>query len=401
MTDILVFAIGLIGMLYGVWFVAIAVLGNIKKYSPPEPAEPKARFAVLIPARNEENVVGHLVKSLMAQDYPRELFDVIVIPNNCSDGTAAAAEAAGAQVLECTVPVTSKGGVLRFAFAELAGKGYDAYCILDADNLVAPGFLRAANSGLQAGCEVCQGYRDSKNPRDNWVAGDTSIFFWMMNRFYYRARNALGLSAALNGTGIVLKSSLVNRLGWDMVSLTEDLEFTGLCAVKNVHIAFLQDAVIYDEQPLGIIDSIVQRRRWFKGGMQCFRIHAKGLLKRHSMQAIDVFIVFSGWLAMIMGGISGAMTVWRVLCALYTGALSFRMLALIAVGAALLAVAACAFAAWLVCAMEKKLDKVRFSAIIMFPVFLVTWFIANLWALVTPAPKWTQIAHTRGTDTPD
>ena len=244
--DIVMLVLGALGSVYGLWFVAIALLGSMRKYKAPAPVAPRTRFGVLVPARNEENVVAHLVKSLTAQDYPRELFDVIVIPNNCTDDTAKAALEAGAQVLACDAPVKSKGEVLRFAFERLEGRGYDAYCILDADNLAAPGFLRAANDAIQAGWEVAQGHRDSKNPSDSWVAGDTSIFFWIMNRFYYRARSALGMSAALNGTGIVLSAALVKRLGCNMVTLTEDLEFTGLCASEGVKIGFMDGAVLYD-----------------------------------------------------------------------------------------------------------------------------------------------------------
>ena len=57
----------------------------------------RTRFAVLIAARNEQEVIGPLVDSLLRQDYPKELYDVWVIPNNCTDDTAGAARAAGAR----------------------------------------------------------------------------------------------------------------------------------------------------------------------------------------------------------------------------------------------------------------------------------------------------------------
>ena len=146
MMDIITGILGALGTVYMLWFVVIAVLGSIKKYRCPEKTAPRNRFAVLIPARNEENVVGHLVKSLLGQDYPRELFDVIVIPNNCCDNTASAARSAGARVLECTVPVKAKGDVLRYAFDALKNDGYDGYCILDADNLASKNFLHRKQS---------------------------------------------------------------------------------------------------------------------------------------------------------------------------------------------------------------------------------------------------------------
>ena len=78
---------------------------------------------MLIAARNEELVIGPLINSLLAQNYPPELYDIWVIPNNCTDNTARAARGFGARVLECTVPVKSKGEVLRFAYRRLRGRG--------------------------------------------------------------------------------------------------------------------------------------------------------------------------------------------------------------------------------------------------------------------------------------
>ena len=56
---------------------------------------PESRFAVLIPAHNEEMVIEPLLESLENQDYPRTLYDVYVIADNCTDDTARRARAAG------------------------------------------------------------------------------------------------------------------------------------------------------------------------------------------------------------------------------------------------------------------------------------------------------------------
>lgn len=400
--NILMFVLSLIGMIYGAWFLGIAVFGTIKGYKAAPKAEPRRRFAVLVPARNEENVVGFLVRSLLNQEYPRDMYDVIVIPNGCTDGTAAAAEKAGAKVLNCTVPTSSKGDVLRFAFEKVPEMGdYDAYCILDADNLAAPGFLRAANDMLCAGWEIAQGHRDSKNPADSWVAGDTSVFFWMMNRFYNRARNALGMAAALNGTGIVMTRELVDRLGWNMKSLTEDLEFSGLCAANGVKIGFMESGVVYDEQPVSLKDSMVQRRRWFSGNMQCLRIHFLNLIKKHSLHAVDMLFIFGGCVMQAAGIVSGVVSVWKIIGMIMRGEVSVGLLACLGAIALVIAWAACAAFAYFMCRIENKDIKRMRGAIFMFPVFLVTWFIANIWAMVTPPPKWTHIEHVRGTDRPE
>lgn len=400
--NILLFILSVVGMIYGAWFVAIAILGSLRKPCIVKRAAPRKRFAVVIPARNEGEVVGYLVRSLINQEYPRELYDVFVITNGCTDNTASAAEQAGACVVECECETHSKGDVLRFAFEKLPQLGYyDAYCILDADNLAAPGFLRAANDMLCAGWQIAQGFRDSKNPTDSWTAGDTSVFFWMMNRFYNRARSVLGMSAALNGTGIVMTRELVEKLGWNMRSLTEDLEFSGLCAANGIKIGYMEAGVVYDEQPVRIIDSIVQRRRWFSGSMQCLRIHFGKLIKKRSLHAADMLFIFGGCVTQVACLIPGIATVAEVLLKVVRGEMALTAALGMAAGLLAAAYVACAAFAYAVCRLEKKDIRRMAASILMFPIFLVTWFIANIWALVTPPPKWTKIAHVRGTDAPD
>ncbi len=47
----------------------------------------KLKFAALIAARNEETSISRIIHSLKNQDYPNELIDIFVIPNNCTDNT--------------------------------------------------------------------------------------------------------------------------------------------------------------------------------------------------------------------------------------------------------------------------------------------------------------------------
>ena len=75
-----------------------------------------------------------------------------------------------------------------------------------------------------------------KNADDNWVAGCTSIFFWFMNRFFNHARFSMNMSASLNGTGIMFSLETIEKIGFDTCTLTEDQEFTGICALNGVKI---------------------------------------------------------------------------------------------------------------------------------------------------------------------
>ena len=172
-----IFFISIISVLYLVYFALYLpyALRPARKWAK---QAPRCRFAVLVAARNEQAVIGNLVETLMAQDYPKELYDVIVIPNNCTDDTAGEAHRAGALIMECTEPVRTKGDALRQIIDKLMQQDrYDAICVFDADNLVDPGFLAGMNDAWCAGVPAGQGYRDSKNPQDSMISACYSIYY--------------------------------------------------------------------------------------------------------------------------------------------------------------------------------------------------------------------------------
>lgn len=260
---------------------------------------PKNRFAVLIAARNEEKVLPFLIESLKMQNYPKKLIEIFVIPNNCTDRTREAAATAGARILNCTVPVKNKGEVLAFAFDTLlsSSERFDAYCVFDADNLVHPDFFCHMNSALMSGARLAQGYRDSKNPYDSAISGCYSIYYWMINRFYNRARSALNLSALINGSGFMVKAEVIAEMkGFHTETLTEDLEFTTQCILRGDKVWWVPEAVIFDEQPLTFLDSWKQRKRWSTGSIQGLTLYFAPLLKRavgkRDFQCVDQILFF-------------------------------------------------------------------------------------------------------------
>ena len=143
--------------------------------------------------------------------------------------------------MECTVPVKVKADALRFAFKNLKERtDIDAYVIFDADNLVHPDFLARMNDALCEGIQVGQCFRDSKNMSDNWLTGSYTLFYFIQNFFFNRARMNFSGSAAINGTGFVVRKDVIDEYGFNTVTLTEDSEFTGLCALRGIQVAFVE-----------------------------------------------------------------------------------------------------------------------------------------------------------------
>src|SRR5262249_5144144 len=107
------------------------------------------RFVVVIPAHDEEMVIGATLSHLFRQEYPADRYAVVVVADNCTDRTAEIARAAGATVLERTnTELRGKGYALDWAFDRLmkedAGTAHEAaaFVIVDADTAVDPAFLR-------------------------------------------------------------------------------------------------------------------------------------------------------------------------------------------------------------------------------------------------------------------
>ena len=238
-------------------------------------------FAVIIAARNEENVIGKLIDSLKKQSYPSEYFDIYVIVNNCTDNTAREAKKAGAKVISCTEKVSTKGEVLKYTFDLFKDNNkIDAYAIFDADNIVHHDFLAKMNDMINSGYSVAQGFRDTKNISDNWLTSSYAILYYFQSLFLNESRYNMGRSSFLNGTGFVIKKEVIDKHGFNPKTVTEDVEFTAMCAINNEKIGFATDAITYDEQTNSFDVSWKQRKRWSFGTMECLREYFPTLLKK-------------------------------------------------------------------------------------------------------------------------
>jgi cellulose synthase/poly-beta-1,6-N-acetylglucosamine synthase-like glycosyltransferase len=246
-------------------------------------AKPQNVFAVIVPAHNEEMVIGPLVDNLIALDYPKEMFDVFVISDNSNDLTAKTASEHGAIVYErFNTAERGKGYALEWFFNKLYSfpKKYDAVVIFDADNLVEPSFLKHMDNRLCDGDKIVQGYIDAKNPLDTWVTASFAMSFWVANRMLQLARYNLGLSNYLGGTGMAISVDILREIGWGATSLTEDLEFSLKALLCGYKTTLAYEAVVYDEKPLTFKQAWQQRKRWALGHVELFRTYSLEFIKR-------------------------------------------------------------------------------------------------------------------------
>lgn len=250
----------------------------------PEAAKPGVKCAVLICARNEEGVLPKLIESIKNQTYST---DVFVMADNCTDNTAEASRKAGAIVWErFNKTLIGKGYALSVLLKNMQDEGYvyDRYFIFDADNILTPTCIEEMNKVFDAGFPIVTGYRASKNFGDNWISAGYGLFFLRESRFLNYSRMLLGTSAAVSGTGFgfthdILCEQTTDGELWPFHLLTEDLQFTAHHIINGKRIGYAHNAIYYDEQPTGLIQSWHQRMRWSKGGLQVVRNYGWRMLK--------------------------------------------------------------------------------------------------------------------------
>jgi cellulose synthase/poly-beta-1,6-N-acetylglucosamine synthase-like glycosyltransferase len=306
--DLIMIPAQIILVLVALYFFVLGMSGLVQ-FRVPSIYKPQKKFAIIVPAHNEELVIGPLVDNLLSLDYPKKLYDVFVIADNCNDGTASIAGSHGAKVYERTnLEQRGKGYALEWFFAKLYNmpQKYDAVVIFDADNLVHAQFLRHMNNRLCDGAKIVQGYIDAKNPLDTWVSSSFSMAFWVANRMLQLARYNLGLSNYLGGTGMAISLDVLRKIGWGATSLTEDLEFSLKALLLGYKTTWAHEAIVYDEKPLTFKQAWNQRKRWALGHVELFRTYSlefikKVFIKRNLVYFDAVILVLQPLLVISMG----------------------------------------------------------------------------------------------------
>lgn len=243
------------------------------------------RYAVLICARDEEKVIGDLIKCIGEQTYDKDKLSVFVMADNCSDGTADTARRLGASVYERhDEKHVGKGYAMDVLMRHIKKdhpEGFDGYFVFDADNILTPDYIERMDRKAAEGYEIVTSYRNSKNFGDSWVSSGYAVMFMRSSRYLNHTRSLVGTSCYVAGTGYLFMRSVADEFeGWPFHMLTEDIEFSADQILKGRVIGFCEDAEFFDEQPTDYKTSWRQRLRWSRGYLQVLRRYGGMLLKR-------------------------------------------------------------------------------------------------------------------------
>ena len=226
-------------------------------------------FCVLIPARDESKVIEDLLISIEKQTKKINMEDVYVIVVQTSDPTVEIAKKHHATIfIRKRLDLKRKGYALDECIKGLKEKNkfYNAYFILDADNVLDSHFFEEMEKSYQNGYDIATGYRNLKNGNDSIISACSGITFAFLNSNGNETKSKQSRNVTLSGTGLYIEGELIKK--WESFpfhSLTEDYELTLYSIKHNLTSIYNKNAIFYDEQPIKYKNTINQRTRWIKG----------------------------------------------------------------------------------------------------------------------------------------
>lgn len=223
------------------------------------------RFAVIVPAHNEEDSIERCLQSLAATHY-EPAPELIVVADNCTDATADRARRLGATVLErADSERRGKGYALDFALRQIAAgeRHPDAVAFVDADSTVSPAFFPALAERLDGGAAAVQAH---------YAAGEGAAPLTRLRRLAFLlihwsrplGATRLGLGTGIKGNGMALRWA-VARDGLGATGITEDAELTLGLARRGVAVAFAPHAEVRGFMASEYGAARTQDRRWERG----------------------------------------------------------------------------------------------------------------------------------------
>ena len=244
------------------------------------------RFVVLFPAYKEDRVIASSVRSFLQQDYPQELFDIIVISDQMQDATNEDLRSLPIRLLIADYRDSSKAKALTMAMESVSGEHYDIVAIMDADNLTSPDFLAEINRAFDNGARSVQAHRTGKNMNTDISVLD-GISEEINNGIFRSGHNALGLSAALSGSGMAFEAEWFRKNVRLLETAGENKDLEVLLLRQRIHTTYLPQIPVYDEKTQKEEAIGNQRKRWIAAQFGILRHSLSGLREAVSKGNMD------------------------------------------------------------------------------------------------------------------
>lgn len=246
-------------------FISNRILESENNNHPIKEEKKKPDFCILIPAKDESKVIKGPLDSIKNQTYKINMQNVYVIVEDIKDPTVnICKEYKCNYIVRKHLELKRKGYALDEAIKQIK-KEYDAYFIIDADNILDKDFFKYMSKVYQKGYDIGVGYRDNKNWSSNVISACSGLVFTIANNINKR-KNKTNENITITGTGFYIKGNIIKEFGgYPFHEITEDYELTLYATVHKLTTCYEERAIFYDEQPTTLKASIKQRIRWIRG----------------------------------------------------------------------------------------------------------------------------------------
>lgn len=252
------------------YLLFFALAGKLVKAKKNPPAQTLRRMRIFVPGYKEDAVIIATAKDAIRQNYPADLFEVVIIADSFSAATLATLRSLPIKVVEVSFEKSTKGKALQKAIAATEHEPVDIVVIIDADNHMAPGFLHAVNNAFENGYQVVQGHRTAKNFQTSFAFLDACTEE-INNHIFRRGHVAVGLPSALIGSGMAFDWHLFTTLLQDIGDTSgEDKELEFRIVRQGTKVAFLDGEFVYDEKVAKTEVFSKQRSRWLAMQVEFF-----------------------------------------------------------------------------------------------------------------------------------
>lgn len=386
-------------------FISNRILESENNNHPIKEEKKKPDFCILIPAKDESKVIKGPIDSIKNQTYKINMQNVYVIVEDIEDPTVnICKEYKCNYIVRKHLELKRKGYALDEAIKQIK-KEYDAYFIIDADNILDKDFFKYMSKVYQKGYDIGVGYRDNKNWSSNVISACSGLVFTIANNINKR-KNKTNENITITGTGFYIKGNIIKEFGgYPFHEITEDYELTLYATVHKLTTCYEERAIFYDEQPTTLKASIKQRIRWIRGyfnarvnylpqlkekifdnQMNYGSVYKEIMWLRPILILALAFVIF--YLAIIINQI------YMLIKSTYD--LSSLILGLIVIGITYLVMM---FFTIYQLISERKHIKVKNSLkvkIILYnPIFLLTFIYCAIAAIVKKNITWERIEHTK------
>lgn len=221
------------------------------------------RFIVLIPAYKQDRTILSTVKSVLSQNYPQRLFDVIVISDHQQEMTNMHLAQEPITLLTPNFEESTKVKSLQYAILNLPEfKIYDTVVIIDGHDIIEQDFLEKMNNAYESsGTKAIVSHRIPKN-RDTSTARIDAVFEEINNSIFRRAHTTLGLSSSINGSGTAFDFTWFKTAIMKIRTSNTEKELEISLLRQEIYIDYVDDIFIYDEKARNTEDFNRQRRKW-------------------------------------------------------------------------------------------------------------------------------------------